>query len=182
MLIQSLGFLIMCKITNDIFYIVIEKMRTTSAKETDIFNKDFAEWKEIVFGIILLLTTANDIVLGLIFSRQEYFVQATFTLVVFIGFFVPLKSILCGRCFIKLLMDKKILNDIYKKWIKGKGRAIFMLILFFVVADILLVREIRIIEIGLAVLAFSIGIILVIIFWEKRIKHTVPKDDKGNND
>ena len=49
-------------------------------------------------------------------------------------------------------------------------------------ADILLVREIRIIEIGLAVLAFSIGIILVIIFWEKRIKHTVPKDDKGNND
>ena len=171
MILQSIGFLIILKMVNNIYKWLIEAL-WRKGKKIELFDCCHDEWRENAVGIILIMTGINDFILGVLLEKEGYFTQAIFILVIFIGFFISLKSIVNGRMLKDILRDKgywkKTIRTIWEKWIKLEALVIVIIAIFFVMADYLMLRwidtalEIQLKDIGRKTVAFCLGVILVI--------------------
>lgn len=134
-LAQSIGFLTLLKLANILLDWMTRGDQRRLAAELD---STYDEWRETTIGILLIMGAINDFLLGFIFERDEYFTQATFLFVIFIGFFIQLSDVV-GRHILEQKVDwgEKI-NTIIKKWVKKEMNVIIICIIFFVVGDLLL--------------------------------------------
>lgn len=134
-LAQSIGFLTLLKLAN----ILLDWMtRGDQHRLADELDSTYDEWRETTIGILLIMGAINDFLLGFIFEKDEYFTQATFLFVIFIGFFIQLSDVV-GRHTLeqKVAWGEKI-NTIIKKWVKKEMNVIIICIIFFVVGDLFL--------------------------------------------
>lgn len=173
MMLQSLGFLVLLKMSNDFYRMFIERVWKNRIHDIELFDNSYDEWRENAVGILLIMTAINDFVLGILFENADYYTQAMFILVIFIGFFISLRSIVGGNTLKDVLLNtqhwKKIGEVIWNKWIKLEKYVIVICAIFFVLADYFLCSKrsialnLQLKDIGLMLLAFCLGVILIIV-------------------
>lgn len=134
-LAQSIGFLTLLKLAN----ILLDWMtRGDQRRLADELDSTYDEWRETTIGILLIMGAINDFLLGFIFEKDEYFTQATFLFVIFIGFFIQLSDVVCRHTLEQKVAWGEKINTIIKKWVKKEMNVIIICIIFFVVGDLFL--------------------------------------------